>query len=143
VTVAVVERVMPAEPDVVYDEWLDPDALIEWMCPRPACVRKASVDARVGGEYRLEVEDSGTRLRISGRYLELERPTRLQFTWFCSVWSPGSDDSIVTVTFARHGDGETLMTIHHEALPFDQIDAHERGWTKTAQQLADRLHARR
>ena len=30
------ERLLPASPVVVYDEWLDPDALSDWMCPRPA-----------------------------------------------------------------------------------------------------------
>src|SRR5215813_5682208 len=33
---AVVRRVLPAAPDVVYDEWLDPDALADWMCRRTA-----------------------------------------------------------------------------------------------------------
>src|SRR6266852_1609835 len=33
---AVVRRLLPAAPELVYDEWLDPEALREWMCPRPA-----------------------------------------------------------------------------------------------------------
>jgi uncharacterized protein YndB with AHSA1/START domain len=32
--VVVVRRVLPAAPDIVYDEWLDPVGMIEWMCPR-------------------------------------------------------------------------------------------------------------
>ena len=31
-----VRRVLPAPPAVVYDEWLDPVGMVEWMCPRPA-----------------------------------------------------------------------------------------------------------
>ena len=34
--VAVVRRVLPAPPHVVFDEWLDPAGMTEWMCPRPA-----------------------------------------------------------------------------------------------------------
>ena len=37
--VAVVRRVLPAPPDVVFDEWLDPAAMTEWMCPRQARAR--------------------------------------------------------------------------------------------------------
>ena len=33
-----VQRVMPAAPDVVFDEWLDRESLQEWMCPRPVRV---------------------------------------------------------------------------------------------------------
>ena len=32
----VVQRTLPASPDVVFDEWLDPVGMAEWMCPRPA-----------------------------------------------------------------------------------------------------------
>ena len=34
--VAVVERVLSAPCDVVYDEWLSAESLTEWMCPRLA-----------------------------------------------------------------------------------------------------------
>ena len=30
--VAVVRRVLPAPPAVVFDEWLDPVGMTEWMC---------------------------------------------------------------------------------------------------------------
>jgi uncharacterized protein YndB with AHSA1/START domain len=46
---AVVRRVMPATPEVVYDEWLDPDALADWMCPRPAVPTAIVCEPRVGG----------------------------------------------------------------------------------------------
>jgi uncharacterized protein YndB with AHSA1/START domain len=138
-TVAVVERVMPAPPGIVFDEWLDPDALTDWMCPRPAHVTKAVVDGRVDGEYRFDVEDSGTTLHITGRYLVVDRPQRLQFTWFCSPWPADAVDSIVTVTFAPHGDDETLMTIHHELLAAEQVVPHRRGWTACGEQLSARL----
>ena len=34
--VVTVRRVLPAPPHVVFDEWLDPVGMTEWMCPRPA-----------------------------------------------------------------------------------------------------------
>jgi uncharacterized protein YndB with AHSA1/START domain len=38
-----VQRVMPAPPSVVFDEWLHPEAMKEWMCPRPVrCVTLTS-----------------------------------------------------------------------------------------------------
>ena len=40
-----VQRIMPAAPDVVFDEWLDRESLQEWMCPRPVRVVDVTVEA--------------------------------------------------------------------------------------------------
>jgi uncharacterized protein YndB with AHSA1/START domain len=44
-----VQRVMPALPEVVLDQWLDPESLAEWMCPRPARVVAITIEPHVGG----------------------------------------------------------------------------------------------
>ena len=43
------QRVMPATPELVFDQWLDPESLAEWMCPRPVRVIAITVEPRVGG----------------------------------------------------------------------------------------------
>lgn len=133
---AVVRRVMPAPPEVVYDEWLDPEALSEWMCPRPARPTAIECDARVGGRYRFDIDDEGTPMTVTGRYLELRRPALLRFTWWCSTWEATDPESVVTVTFDPYGDDATLMTIEHTRLRPDRCARHERGWTLVAEQLA-------
>src|ERR1700755_1488625 len=73
-----VQRVMPAAPDVVFDQWLDPESLQEWMCPRPVRVIEVNVEPRVGGNVRIDVDDSGTRVLISGQFLTIDRPHLLR-----------------------------------------------------------------
>jgi uncharacterized protein YndB with AHSA1/START domain len=136
---AVVRRVMPARPERVYDEWLDPDALVEWMCPRPAFATAISLDAKVGGAVRIDIDDLGTLMTVSGRYLELRRPERIRFTWHCTTWPPEYAESVVTVTFEPHGGEETLMTISHERLAAPLVDQHHRGWLAIAAQLESAL----
>ncbi len=138
-TTALVRRIMPAPPPEVYDEWLDPQALAEWMCPRPAFATKIECDARVGGEYRLDINDDGVSMTVTGRYVELNRPHRISFTWYCSTWDPGARDSVVTVTCDPYGSGETLMTIEHTHLASDSVDRHRHGWVLIAEQLAAAL----
>ena len=133
--IAVVRHVMPAPPAMVYDAWLDPHSLAEWMCPRPARPTTITCDPRVGGAYRFDVEDTETTLTITGRYLHLDPPRRIAFTWYCSVWGPGVPDSIVTVSFEPHGHNETLMTIEHAQLRPDLVDRHRNGWSRIAEQL--------
>ncbi len=140
--VATVRRVLPAPPDVVYDEWLDPVGMIEWMCPRPARAVTISLDPWVGGLLRIDIEDSGSSLYVTGRYVELDRPRRLRFTWSCSAWADPTVQSVVTVTLDRHGADETMMTIEHEQLPPGQADSHRRGWAAIAAQLGEILAAR-
>jgi uncharacterized protein YndB with AHSA1/START domain len=140
--VVTVRRVLPAPPDVVYDEWLDPVGMAEWMCPRPARAVKISLEPSVGGTLRIDIEDSGSSLYVTGRYVELDRPRRLRFTWSCSDWADPTVQSVVTVTLDRHGTDETMMTIEHELLPPERVDDHGTGWTAIAAQLGDALAAR-
>ena len=137
---ALVERLLPASPAVVYDEWLDPDSLSEWMCPRPARATNIELDPTIGGLLRIDIEEDGVRFVVTGRYVELDRPRRLSFTWSCSTWPDPSVESLVTVTLEPHGeDNETLMTIHHALLPPGLIDRHQSGWVRIAEQLSAEL----
>lgn len=135
-----VQRVMPAAPGEVFDEWLDPDALTEWMCPRPTRVVDVDIHPRVGGRVRFDVVDgSGERVLITGQFLAIERPRLLRLTWSNSDWPDPTVSSIVEVTFAPVADDRTLMSIEHRLLPPPEFDNFHSGWQLTADQLAARL----
>jgi len=137
-----VRRVLPAPPDIVYDEWLDPVGMLEWMCPRPARAVKISLEPSVGGPLRIDIEDSGSSLYVSGTFVELDRPRRLRFTWSCSAWADPSVQSLVTVTLEDHGADETMMTIEHEQLPAEEVGSHRHGWGRIAVQFGGALRER-
>ena len=138
---AVVRRVLPAAPDVVYDEWLDPGALADWMCPRPARCRNVEAEPCVGGRLRIDIEDGGAEFWVSGRYLVLDRPRRLSFSWSCSTWPDPGLQSVVNVLLEPHDGGQTLMTIEHTLLPPGLTGQHQRGWAAIADQLAGEVAA--
>jgi uncharacterized protein YndB with AHSA1/START domain len=73
---AIVRRLLPATPDVVYDEWLDPAALADWMCPRPARCRNVESEPRPAG-------GCGSTSRTAAR-----SSTSAASTW-CSTGQPG------------------------------------------------------
>ena len=133
--VVTVRRVLPAPPDIVYDEWLDPVGMLEWMCPRPARAVKISLEPSVGGPLRIDIEDSGSSLYVTGTFVELDRPRRLRFTWSCSAWADPSVQSLVTVTLEARGADETMMIIEHEQLPPEEVDSHQHGWGTIAVQF--------
>jgi uncharacterized protein YndB with AHSA1/START domain len=140
--VVTVRRVLSAPPDVVYDEWLDPVGMLEWMCPRPARAVKISLEPSVGGPLRIDIVDGGSSLYVSGTFVELDRPRRLRFTWSCSDWADPSVQSLVTVTLEACGADETMMTIEHKQLPPAQVDSHRHGWGTIAVQLAEAIRER-
>jgi len=129
----VVRRVLPAPPELVYDEWLDPSALAEFITPAPSRSGRIEIDSRVGGRFQIEMVDLDRTVHIVGEYLELERPSRLRFTWRSDLGR--GFDSVVTITLDAHGDGQTMMTIEHARLPLEWAPDHEAGWTRIAAQL--------
>ena len=136
VSSAIVQRVLPAAPDEVYDAWLDPASLLEWMCPRPARCLKVEADTRIGGHLRIDIEEAGVQFYVHGVFTDLDRPVRLGFTWSCSTWPDPTLSTHVLVTLASHGESQTLMTITHTALSPDLVDRHHHGWELIADQLA-------
>jgi uncharacterized protein YndB with AHSA1/START domain len=113
--------------------------MTEWMCPRPARAVTIALEPAVGGALRIDIEDSGASLYVTGQFIELDRPRRLRFSWSCSDWADPTVPSEVTVILEDHGTGQTLMTIEHEQLPDDQVDPHQRGWDAIAAQLGETL----
>jgi len=138
-TSAVVRRVLPAPPDVVYAEWLDPEALAEFICPYPARPGIVECDPRVGGRLRIDMIDPEQVVTITGEYLVLDPPTLLRFTWNSTLGDGFA--GVVTVTLEPHGDAQTAMTIEHTRLPWQWRDDHRKGWALIAEQLERVLRA--
>ena len=125
----VVERVLPAAPEEVFDAWTTPSRMAAWMSPFGAA--EAEVDLRVGGSFRVVMVEA--RLEHGGEYLEIDRPTRLVFTWVSAFTR--ADPSIVTVELHPHDDG-TRVVLTHERLPEDVVDGHRDGWGTMIERLA-------
>lgn len=130
-----VRRVLPATPEEVFAEWVDPKALKDWMCPRPSRCVAVLVEPHVGGRVRFDVDDSGSLILITGQFLEFDPPNLLRFTWSHSGWSDPTVTSIVNVALEPVGDDQTLMSIEHSLLPAEAFEDHDLGWAVTADQL--------
>ena len=100
-----------------------------------------TVEPCVGGSVRFDVDDSGTSVLITGRFLAIDRPHLLRFTWSNSNWPDPTVVSVVNVAFAPSGDDQTLMSIEHSLLPPEEFDNFQNGWVLTCDQLAALLHA--
>lgn len=128
-----VSREIAAPPEPLFDAWLDASSLSQWMRPTELRETRAETDPREGGEFRIVMVRGHEEMLHSGRYLEIDRPRRLVFTWN-SAGTHGRD-TVVTVTFHAR-EGSTLVEIHHTDLPDDDARAdHADGWTTALAEL--------
>ena len=130
----VIERLIPAPPRVVFDAWLDVDALQRFMCGGPGVrVKKVEADPRVGGRFLIVMDVEGHDIPHRGEYLEIERYTRLVFTWLSPYAGEGS---VVTLQFAESENGATRLTLEHAGLVESERSKHHVGWSHILTELA-------
>ena len=94
-------RVLRATPDRVYRAFLDPDAMAKWLPPNGFTGKVHSMDARVGGSYKMSFTNftTGESHSFGGKYLELVPNERLRYTdRFDDPNLPGEMQTTVTLT---------------------------------------------
>jgi uncharacterized protein YndB with AHSA1/START domain len=155
-TVLQVKRTFRAPRERVFDAWLDPELLRQWLTGPGGTSPHAEVDARIGGEFRITMTSRVGELfalipgqtgvvHMVGRYLEIVRPERLVFTvgWeeFPTI---RLDREATTVTVEFHErDGETDLVLTHERNPSRRIRAfHRYGWRGSLRKLDSLLQLR-
>jgi uncharacterized protein YndB with AHSA1/START domain len=134
------ERIIPGRPEEVFDAWLDSETLKRWMTPGPGMsVPEASVDAVVGGGFRIVMQAGETRLPHEGVYRVIDRPRRLVFTWI----SAHAGNTLVTIEFEAVGPMKTRLRLVHEQFKTEAArDNHQGGWAKILDALERAMEVR-
>ena len=112
------QRTIPAPPREVYRAWLEPALLQRWMTPGFE-VKRAEVDARVGGHLRIWHADAGADVGgFDCEIVELVPDERLVFRWgFVGPDRTGPVyDSRLTITLKAAPGNATTLTLVHERL---------------------------
>jgi uncharacterized protein YndB with AHSA1/START domain len=131
-----VTRTIPATPAEVYDVWLDPTSP---GGPWFGC-KRVIVDAKVDGLFYHSVGHEGREWAHYGRFIALDRPSRVEYTWV-SEGTRGLE-SVITVTFVPEGD-QTKVTLRHAGVPDDDFGRqHGEGWAYVLGALAERFAKR-
>jgi uncharacterized protein YndB with AHSA1/START domain len=136
----VVRKQMDASCEEVFDAWIDPMSLMEFMKPGDVQRVDVEVDARVGGKFRIDMIGVGDVHRHSGEYLAIDRPRLLKFTWI----SKHTDNrpSVVTIELTSRGASRCEIVLTHVGLTENQLAGHKAGWTMIADNLAAWAKAR-
>jgi len=138
--VLVVQRKLKASPERLYDAWTKPSLLMQWFHAREKMTTpKAEADLKVGGAWSLTMHhtDTGEMRTTHGKYLALDRPNKLVFTWYPCL---KDYETKVTLLFKQVPGGYTEMTLTHEGLRDEQdFKGHAMGWEEILGTLTDWL----
>jgi len=132
-----IKRFIHAPRDRVYAAWTDPAQLKQWFGPEKVQTRNLIADARVGGKFRWDLNNSaGEKMTCRGEYRELQPGKKIVFTW---QWDDDEDwenhISVVTVELSDR-EGGTELRLIHEQLPNEQSrDGHTAGWNSALDKL--------
>ena len=131
------QRVLSAPPERVYRAFLDPEAMVKWLPPNGFTGKMISMDAAVGGGYRMSFKNFGTGKveTFGGRYTELVPNERIRYSdRFDDPNLPG--EMLVTVTLSKVICG-TDLNIVQEGIP-DTIPVEfcYLGWQESLSALA-------
>jgi uncharacterized protein YndB with AHSA1/START domain len=130
-------RVLRATPERVYRAFIDPDAMVKWLPPNGFTGKIHSMDARVGGTYRMSFTNftTGTSHAFGGKFVELTPHERIRYTdAFDDPNLPGAMDVTILLTPVSCG---TELNITQEGVP-DVIPAEAcyLGWQESLTLLA-------
>ena len=138
-------REFPVTRERLWRAWTQPEAILKWLGPADWPAAEVTADVRPGGAWRacLRLRGGDRVLWQSGRYLIVQPPERLQFTF---MWEGSSHEdgpgveTRVTVILQPTAAGGTRMQFSQTGLASrESVAGHAAGWDSTFARLAAHL----
>lgn len=121
----------------VFEAWIKPEVMKLWFAPGAMTVPSAETDPRVGGKYRLQMQDGAEIHTAYGVYREIVPNEKLVLTW---GWEgKGLHDSLLTLEFRDKDGGTELILTHERFVTTEQTKQHTKGWIGCLDNLAARI----
>lgn len=140
-------REFAAARERVWQAFTDPAAIVRWLGPVDWPASEVQADVREGGAWRACLRAVGRDecLWQSGRYVTIEAPRRLCFTF---AWEGDNHEdglgpqTMVTVVLEEMEAARTRMTFTQAGLSSEQsAGGHTRGWNSCFDRLVQHLAA--
>lgn len=127
-------RRFDATPERLFDAFVEPETASKWLFTTKTSKTQYELDARVGGSYRITRRRGDKEYVAVGKYLEVDRPRRLVFTFGMPQFAADFDTVIAEVEPA---EGGSILTLTQGGMRPGYDKSTEKGWSK----MFDMLHA--
>ncbi|QAS51269.1 SRPBCC family protein [Halobacillus litoralis] len=117
------KREFGVAPERVFDAWLNPDMMRKWLFTLEGTNKLTQNDPQEGGTWEVIDHRDGVDYRAIGKYLEVDPPKKLVFTFKMPQFSELEDIITVELKEIQQGCDMTFTQLIHVA--------HEDDWTKT------------
>lgn len=140
------KRMLKASPEGIWDALTKPALMQHWFCPLGMTAIEVEADLQLGGAFRIVMDaraaamkpppEMGDFVTAYGRYLRVEPPHRLEFSW---AWQGRDETSRVSVSLTPNGEFTELVLVHDQLKDETSRIFHEDGWTPTLDNLCKYL----
>jgi uncharacterized protein YndB with AHSA1/START domain len=144
-------RIIKAPPEALYQAFMDPAALVDWLPPAEMTGRIHAFDARVAGGYRMSLfyppneqsfrgKTSDREDMVDVRFVELMPPRRIvEAVNFVSANPAFHGEMTIVVTFEDVSGGAEVAFLCRNLPPGLRAEDHEAGTRLSLEQLARRF----
>jgi uncharacterized protein YndB with AHSA1/START domain len=144
-------RIIKAQPEKVYEAFMDPAALLAWLPPAEMTGKIHEFDARVGGGYRMSLfyppnersfrgKTSDREDMLNVRFVELAPPLRIvEAVNFVTTDPAFLGEMTIVVTFEEVSGGTEVTFLCKNLPPGLRAEDNEAGSRLSLEQLARRF----
>ncbi len=135
-----VEKTFDVPADMVYDAWLDPEMVKQFMKPADiVSVPNPIINPKVGGKFQFDMHADENIIPHLGEYKNLNRAKLIAFTW--NSMNTKNEDSLVTIKIDVIDENKCKLSLTHEMLPTEEsMNDHKKGWTNILEHLTKITH---
>lgn len=135
-------HVLRSTPDRVYRAFITPEAMVKWLPPHGFTGKVYSMDAKVGGSYKMSFTNftTGNSHSFGGKYIELKPNERIRHTdQFDDPNMPG--EIMVTIDLKKVSVGTEIHIVQEGVPSVIPVEACYLGWQESLTLLAQLVEA--
>ena len=126
--------------DELFQWMVEPSLISKWFGPKHFSVGNIEANLRVGGAYRIElVKSNGEGFTIEGKYIEIEAPNKLVFSFKYHGHHNPPPESIVKITLEQIDLNISKLSLvqQFEIAPLD-MEGRTKAWEAMFAKLSEK-----
>jgi len=128
----------------VFRACIEPAELARWWGPHGFTTPEVDLDLRVGGRYRFGMQPpDGELFHLSGEFLAIEPPGRLEYTFRWEEPDPDDRETVVIMSLNDRGDSTEVVVVQSGFATEARRALHVDGWTDCLDRLQELMSSRR